>query len=331
MKQKQLYWQRVRGVAILSVVFIHCQSGIHCSYDSFNGISYFILRNIVNFPVAMFFFLSGYFLKPIDSKMAFYKKRLPRLIIPYCFYTCAYLGMGFVSGKEITIKRIMMAFLLGTASTPLYYIVVLAYFTLFAPFLLKAIQSKKASVIIFLTSAAFILIAYLFRFAGIDVWNYLKYTPAWLLFYYLGMIIKRYKPTFKKSLLWILLSVSFISELISTALLSKVDSSIAYSQLRFSGIFYSLILILLAYEYSKNQKNSDTCKWLSALGDDSYAIYYMHCASLIIFSKVFTYQENMILPVYQFVEMIFAILVCEIVIFIIRKINNPKLQMIFGV
>ena len=40
---------------------------------------------------------------------------------------------------------------------------------------------------------------------------------------------------------------------------------------------------------------------------------------------------SMILPVYQFVEMIFAILVCEIVIFIIRKINNPKIQMIFGV
>ena len=287
----------------------------------------------MNFPVYMFFFMSGFFLKtPIDNKFAFYKKRLPKLVVPYLFYTFVYLGMSMVVSRRIDAKQIIFAVVFGTASTPLYYIVVLIYFTLLAPFLLEAIKSKKLSITIFALTPAFLLFAYAIRFTGTDVWNYLKYTPVWLSFYYLGMVVKEHKPPFNKSILFILLPVSFVAELASTTLLLNVDGFNAYTQLRFAGAFYSLILILLAFEYSKKTDSKDKRKWLAVIGDDSYAIYYMHCGFLMIFTKIIPFGENTILPLYQLAEMIFAILMCKLFVYIIRKvIKNENVRMIFGV
>ncbi len=161
---KNVYWQQVRGIAILAVIFIHCQSPIDSHFNSLNGFSYFIIRNIVNFPVYIFFFLSGFFTKSVDDIKLFYKKRLPKLVIPYLFYSFLYLGISAVWGKVISAKQVIIAVFLGTASTPLYYIVVLTYFTLLAPFLLKAVQSKKMSSIIMSSTPIF---CYLHMLLGI--------------------------------------------------------------------------------------------------------------------------------------------------------------------
>ncbi len=328
---RNTYWQQIRGVTILAVVFIHCRNGVELPLSSLNGASYIILRNLMNFPVDMFFFMSGFFMKPVDDVKSFYRKRLPKLVIPYLFYTIAYLGMSVVLGSDISAKRIILAVFLGTASTPLYYIVVLTYFTLLAPFLLKAVHNKKISIIILSSTPVFISLGYVIKFTEANLWDYMKYTPIWLSFYYLGMIIKAYKPTFSRSVLWILLPVSFACELISTKILIKPFGVIAYSQLRFTGAFYSLIIIMLAYEYSKKSNIDDKCKWLAVIGDNSYAIYYMHCAFLMVFTKIISLGENFILPLYQLGEIVFAVLMCEITIIIIKKLfKNNKIRLIFG-
>lgn len=237
-----------QGGTILAVILIHCYAGIDFPLNSVNGFSYFITRNLVNFPVDMFFFMSGFFMRPVDDVTDFYKKRLPKLIIPYLFYTCAYLGINFVLGNGLTIKRVVIAFVMGTASTPLYYIVVLTYFTLLAPFLMKAVNNKKISIVILGSTPVLILVAYVISFIGTDIWDYLKYTPVWLSFYFLGMYLKANKPKFNRKVLWVMLPIAFATELISTFIFGKIDGFNAYSQMRFSGAFYALILIMLAYE-----------------------------------------------------------------------------------
>lgn len=329
---KNTFWQRIRGGTILAVILIHCYAGIDFPLNTLNGFSYFITRNLVNFPVDMFFFMSGFFMKPVDDVKVFYKKRLPKLIIPYLFYTCAYLGIRFVFGNGLTFKGVILAFFMGTASTPLYYIVVLTYFTLLAPFLMKAVSNKKLSIVILGSTPVFLLLAFSIRLLGIDIWNYLKYTPVWLSFYYLGMYIKANKPTFNRKVLWAMLPISFVTELISTYLLGKVSGFNAYTQLRFSGAFYALILILLAYEYSKEKHSENNCKWFTIIGDDSYAIYYMHCACLMVFTRVIKFGDSTVLPLYRLCELLFAVLICEIVIIMIRKIfKDKRIRLIFGV
>ncbi len=237
------------------------------------------------------------------SRFFFYKKRLPKLIIPYLFYTCAYLGISFVLGNGLTIKRVVFAFVMGTASTPLYYIVVLTYFTLLAPFLIKSVNNKKISIVILGTTPVLIMAAYVISFLGIDIWDYLKYTPVWLSFYFLGMYLKANKPKFNRKVLWVMLPIAFATELISTFIFGKIDGFNAYSQMRFSGAFYALILILLAYDYSKEDHSENSCKWLTKIGDDSYAIYYMHCACLTVFTRMIKFGDNTILPLYRLCEL----------------------------
>ena len=271
-------------------------------------------------------------MKPVDDVAAFYKKRLPKLIIPYLFYTCAYLGMSVIFGNGVSVKGIIFAFVAGTASTPLYYIVVLTYFTLLAPFLMKAVDNRKVSVLIFSSTPAFLFLSFIIRLLGTDIWIYLKYTPVWLSFYYLGMYIKSNKPSINQKILWTLLPVVFTFELFSTYILRNISGFNAYTQLRFAGVFYSLIIILLAYEYSKDKNSNMNVKWLTKIGDDSYAIYYMHCACLMVFAKLIKFEYIKILPIYRLLELLFALFICEIAIIIIRKLFKSRIiQMIFGV
>ena len=326
---KNTFWQCIRGGAILAVIYIHCQAGVDMPLKSLNGITYFVFRNITNFPVAVFFFLSGYFMKPVDNVKAFYLKRLPRLVLPYLFYTIGYLVLNLLLHGNIGVKKIVFAFLFGTAATPLYYIVVLVYYTLLSPFLLKAVYSRKTCIIILASTPFFLLIGYAIRFTGIDVWDYLKYSPVWLSFYFMGMVINTRRPIFNLSVLWLLLPIAFISELISTFVLLSAGG-IAYSQMRFSGAFYSVIIILLAYQYSS--RKSIKVKWLACLGDDSYAIYYMHCIFIALFHKIIPFESNAILLVYQIGQLAFATLMSLLAIILIKKlIKKASVRAIMGV
>lgn len=59
MKEKREYWQSIRGICILAVVLIHSLSGF--DYSNGYGIEFAILRQIINFTVAAFVFMAGYF------------------------------------------------------------------------------------------------------------------------------------------------------------------------------------------------------------------------------------------------------------------------------
>ena len=317
---------------MIAVVYTHCHSAVGEPLDSLNGASFLVLRNIVNFPVYMFFFLSGYFLKPIDNVKDFYRNRLSKLIPPYLFYTIVYyLGINVIKGQSISVKSIVSALFLGTAAPPLYYIVVLVYFTLLAPFLQKAVNNKPISFIILLSTPVFISISYVIQLMGTDVSKYLKYTPVWLSFYYVGMIFKVHRPVFKINNLWLLLVLSFVSELASTIALKHTELN-EYSQLRFAAALYSIIIIMISYEYSHNRSLSDGCKLIVRLGDDSYAIYYMHFAFIVLFSAVIPFKTTYFLPLYQFGQLVFAVLMSEIAIVLIKKlIIHKKVRRLFGI
>ncbi len=55
--KKNNFWQIIRGLCIIAVVMIHCPNGVGTSTQSV----WLFLRQFINFPVATFIFLSGYF------------------------------------------------------------------------------------------------------------------------------------------------------------------------------------------------------------------------------------------------------------------------------
>lgn len=63
-KNKDIYWQYIRGICVLCVILIHCKNGIdyrNVTNYSWNFDYWLILRQVINFPVAIFIFLAGYF------------------------------------------------------------------------------------------------------------------------------------------------------------------------------------------------------------------------------------------------------------------------------
>lgn len=75
-KQRVHYWSMLKGVAILAVLMIH----IPMTSDT-NGI--IATRQIINFPVAVFYFLSGYFVKQGNSLW----NEVKRPLYPYLIWS----------------------------------------------------------------------------------------------------------------------------------------------------------------------------------------------------------------------------------------------------
>lgn len=55
--KKQQYWQMIRGICILAVMMIHCPQGT----SGLDQTVWLGIRQIINFPVAVFIFMAGYF------------------------------------------------------------------------------------------------------------------------------------------------------------------------------------------------------------------------------------------------------------------------------
>ncbi|MEG1186093.1 MAG: hypothetical protein RSD63_10740, partial [Eubacterium sp.] len=84
-------------------------------------------------------------------------------------------------------------------------------------------------------------------------------------------------------------------------------------------------------------KNSETRqrfpKLFIKLGDASYGIYYIHCFSLGLLTKLLSYIPivNTVLPIFQLIEASLAILISYSVIVLTRKyIGKEKAKLFFG-
>lgn len=61
----------VRGVCILAVVMIHCPQGAFGVDEAI----WLVIRQFINFPVALFIFMAGYFVAPMSVNMKWFVNR----------------------------------------------------------------------------------------------------------------------------------------------------------------------------------------------------------------------------------------------------------------
>lgn len=114
-----------RGICILAVVMIHCPSGQN--YTDKDYTAWIVLRQFINFPVAMFIFLVGYFVTPEKTQgdyKIFLFKWGGRLFLPYLIWSCIYLLKTAIF-NGFTFRYIAYVLICGKDATPFYYIVVM--------------------------------------------------------------------------------------------------------------------------------------------------------------------------------------------------------------
>lgn len=98
------YYDFLRGVAIIMVVFIHCFARAY-SYATIT-IPAVVVRNFMNVAVPLFLMISGYFLasKQMENGgyATFLKRQVLRVYIPVLFCSLPYLVLDFRIGNFFT-------------------------------------------------------------------------------------------------------------------------------------------------------------------------------------------------------------------------------------
>lgn len=322
MKERITYYDSLRGLAIIGVVLIHCLK----YQDQYSLNASIILRQLINFSVPLFIALSGFFLAgtKVTNKSEygiFLKKRIPRVYIPYFVWSLLFIAVGLCSAKEINMGR--QLFNLATFQTKaIFYFValIIQYYILFP--VLERFLSKKlliVSAIISLLCCIFIFMFQYYTHRSLPLIIYAGNAFTWILFFVLGMYLKKYKFKVKKS---VLIALAVIAFLLSTAesffqIRLSGDIGNAVSAVKISSFIYSTLVIVLLLNYKHSSKTI-----FSDLGKVSYAIYLLHLLalklliSLFIYLK-FDYTTLMSECIICFITLIISYLIC----ITLRKIN----------
>lgn len=289
MKEKREYWQSIRGICILAVVLIHSLGGF--DYSTGYGVEFVILRQIINFAVATFVFIAGYFVNvdALFDKEFSYKHwiiyRGGRLCIPFMIWSLLYSGLSLLkvvhSGSEIQWLGFIYRFIVGKSATPFYYIIVLMQLTVMTPWLVKIVkQNGIVSRVLWLVTPVYLVYLY--------TWNYIVGTsprlyetlfPAWFGFYYLGIQVRCGMRV--NSNRYVVTGALLLSCVEAVGLRAAgFDIGFYTSQITVGSFLYSVAMI--GWFLRKGENSRRGCRLLSKIGDCSYGIFYIHMAVLMI-------------------------------------------------
>lgn len=347
MQNREDYFQGIRGICIICVILIHCMTGISFKNNyqlSFNYDYWLILRQLINFPVAVFIFLAGYFTnieKIKNDKLVYFKNRGGRLLIPYLFWTVFYGIIKFLLGTKIDIKVITKYLLFGRAAGHLYFIVVLLQLTLITPILIKCVNKKWFNILCLLITPLYLVFMYICNFeTKLQMPYYEVLFLPWSIFYYIGIClkVKGLKELVGHKTNKILYSFLFTVILLLVScfecyfLISKGQTEgFAASQIKISSFVYSLSIInlfLIVMQYE-----TKIGKLLIKIGDNSFGIYFIHIFYLICLNKLLSYIPCLgnVLILYQLMQLTLTLLLSYLTIKLVKRIFGIKIsRVIFG-
>lgn len=308
-------WDVWKGLAIFSVVTIHT-SGYLANYspDSFEATFGVLIRQILNFAVPMFLFISGYFsvsnenIHPKD----FYKKKISRILPPYLISTGLYfiLKVSFTN-ELVSPKDIVAGLILGTGIGVGYFVIVLLQFVIITPILGK-IKSNKMHII---TMSSLFLLGLTYTYINAILFNSKLATfpysaiPffVWYPFYHMGFYLAK-KSTdiyFSAKTCLILAFFMLIASLLEgKILLYFVGYAFAVSQIKITSLLFSLFICLSAVKIKEKHNN----KLLQKLGINSYGIYLYHMIFIwfltYVLSSTITSHPILCIPLIAFTTII---------------------------
>ena len=239
-----------------------------------------ICKPFINFAVATFIFLSGYLTKvDNDNWLAFYRKRITRVLVPYFIWTVIYSIQDIQSeGLSVLVKNLLCA----NATTTLYYIFVYIQFVLLTPLMGKLAKSCFRHLGWIIAPLSVVLFKYIPVFGDIYLGKHVEllWSDAclgWFTFYYLGLILgnKLLSPKFNLRNMVFLYCVSLLLQMGEGYLWFTVDPAGCGSQLKLTSILSSSIFMLIIYSVLSSNHGTK-CRLLSTIGDYSFGIYLVH-------------------------------------------------------
>lgn len=317
-----------RAFGIMAVVMIHATSAAYARYDHQSAIYplYVFLNIFSKFAVPVFIFLSGFVLfynyydKSFTAKtiIAFYKKRISKIVIPFLLFSVFYYGFTKVASYGFsdiqtfigyfTSKLFLKDLIIGKTYTHLYFVVIIIQFYVIAPFMLYAVKRFPSLGKHIVWIGLLIQWLFIFKLApelslknrGSYCFTYMFYftAGAFIGIYYIKLVhwinITKQNRTPRKVLAWVILWTLFIAASLTEVyvyyyLQLHKKLLLSGSQLEFIDelrcVLASILLIQLSiWIYSK--WSASFVKVLIHLGASSFAIYLMHPALLYLYRRM---------------------------------------------
>ena len=322
--QRNLYFDTLRGIAILMVVAIH--TFIACEFDNFQSICAISMREIFNVAVPLFLAISGFFigLKKFESNyqiITFWKKQIPKVYIPTLFWSIPYLTLALYHQQSL-LKNILVFLLCGYSIY--YFIALIIQCYLLLPFIQKKMLNyAMGGVILSLSLICVAVISYtsitrfpLIVFAGPVI--------VWLIFFWIGVFLSRRERDYKIGKIFIGVLLSFVLMLIETKYRHEATGG-GYG-IKPSSFIFSFLMILLLFSKRiehKYVKDKVINKALIVVGDDSFSIYLIHCFVITIVFHFVTISN-------WIVRWTIVVAITMLFICLVRKVLPNKCLKIIG-
>lgn len=291
MVEKNIYISYLRVIATIFVVLIHASTGFlnHFEAHSFNWNYANWINATTRCAVPVFVALSGALLLPKEENtMIFYKKRFPKLLYPFIFWTLIYLiyyfyrYTNFAAMPISQILNIARDKVLHGANAHLWYLYMIVglYFTI--PFLKKIIhQASMREIEIFLVLwlvSMFVNYKIFYDYIPkIDLTFFSGYVGYLVFGYYLSK--KTFNiPSFVPYIgyLLVVLFTGYITWYLS-AKIHKFDP--IYYNYNFFNTALATGFLFLAFKKTFEGKHTMP-KWITVIDQYSFSIYLIHILPL---------------------------------------------------
>ena len=322
--QRNLYFDALRGIAILMVVAIH--TFIASEFDNYQSICAISMREICNVAVPLFLAISGFFIgqKNFDNNsqtFKFWRRQIPNVYVPTLFWPIPYLALA-VFHQQSLLKNILVFLLCGYSIY--YFIALIIQCYLLLPFIQKKMLNyAMGGVILILSLICVAVISYtsitrfpLLVFAGPVI--------VWLIFFWIGVFLSRSERNYKIGWIFVGVFISFALMLIETKFRHEATGG-GYG-IKPSSFIFSFLMILLLFSKRiehKYVKDNVINKALIVVGDYSFSIYLIHCFVITIVFHFVTISN-------WIVRWTIAVAITMLFICLVRKVLPNKCLKIIG-
>lgn len=343
-KHRDLYWQFIRGICILAVILVHSLS-INKEYNI--NIINISIRQILNFAVPVFVFMSGYFIniekfKSKEEILYFYAKRSKKLILPFFIFSCIYCIIYIITtNDEIIWSELIKGLFIGKYGEQLYYIVVLLELVIITPLLVKLYLANSSLInilILSITPICYFINDIYFKINGYAINNLQIFFIAWISYFYLGIIIRNKKNKLNNQLrrnskIIIYTTITILAIIMSIFIFNQnyANYNFCISQMRLTNICYVLVILYLIINNHKKgyNKSNKVINKIIEIGNVSFGIYFIHLIPLKIIKKIVN-----IIKINYFIQILIifigTLLFTLLIIKIIKRIFNKKYYFLFG-
>lgn len=305
MKDKNIYIEQLRILAIFAVVAIHCY-GNYFNNSSIYGTRTWWAANLLNslsrWSVPMFFMISGMLLlgsKKQESILEFMKKKMSKVLLPFFVWSVVYyVARGLVGDGIVSVGDFFQKLFQQNISYHLWFVYTLLNIYLLVPILKKMVAACQTKDIGYLWGILFLTTTmrpFINKFFGLYTSAFFPLFDGYLGWFIFGYVINQID--FKKGwrILFYLLGMGgVIMSLWGSYAFSSQEQIDTFFNLGFqlnSYLVASALFLFFKYEMRRVNELAAIKKVSITLGKYVYGVYLVHALILGLLKRYMPFNK----------------------------------------